>query len=336
MHQHSQVAIASPDLPMVPGLILRGFQGEGDYPHILAIIEGSKEDDDIERSDTLEEIANNYTHLVNCDPYQDMIFAEVHGEVVAYNRVFWELLDEGSYVYTLFGFMLPAWRRKGIGTAMLLRAEKRLRQIAASHPQDSPRFFQSWAFDTEKGTKALLESQGYQPVRYGFELLRDLSDPIPEAPMPVGLEVRPVAEEHYWLIFDAVDEAFRDHWGHRPSTKEEYESWMKDPLFRPEYWKVAWDGDQVAGTVLNFFNERENEEYGRKRGYTEVISVRRPWRRRGLARSLLVQSMQMFKEMGMTETSHGVDTQNLTGALSLYESVGYRPIKQSITYRKPF
>jgi ribosomal protein S18 acetylase RimI-like enzyme len=91
----------------------------------------------------------------------------------------------------------------------------------------------------------------------------------------------------------------------------------------------------VAGMVLNFIDESENAEYKRLRGYTEGICVRRPWRKKGLARALIVQSIQMFKDMGMTETALGVDSQNLSGALRLYQGVGYRQTKQFTIYRKP-
>jgi mycothiol synthase len=97
---------------------------------------------------------------------------------------------------------------------------------------------------------------------------------------------------------------------------------------------VAWDGDQIASVIHNFISEDENAEYQRKRGYTEGICTRRPWRKMGLARALLVQSMQMFKAMGMTETALGVDSQNISGAFRLYEGVGYRKVKQQIVYRK--
>jgi mycothiol synthase len=320
--------------PSIPDLTFRGFRGKEDYPHMLAVIEGSKDEDGVERSDTLEDVARAYDHLVNCDPYKDMLFAEVNGQVIAYNRVFWEHLDDGTRIYNLFGFLLPEWRRRGIGTAMLRHAERRLREIAQDHPQDGERFFQSWAADTERGAHALLESQGYQPVRYSFEMVRDLAEPFPAAQMPQGLEVRPVKTKHYRRILEAMNEAFRDHWSHREETWEEFEGWIKDPEFRPELWKVAWDGDQIAGMVLNFYSQKENEEYNRKRGYTEGISVRRPWRKRGLARALIVQSMKMFKAMGMTETALGVDTQNLSGALRLYKSVGYRAVKKHTIYRK--
>jgi hypothetical protein len=38
--------------------------------------------------------------------------------------------------------------------------------------------------------------------------------------------------------------------------------------------------------------------------------------------------------MGMTEAAHGVDTQNATGALQLYESLGYKATKTYTTFRK--
>ncbi len=321
--------------PALPGLTFRGFAGESDYPKMLAVIEGCKQADRVERTDSLEDIRRNYSHLTNCDPYTDMLFAEIDGQVIGYHRVFWQVLDDGARTYILFGFLLPAWRRKGIGAAMLQRAEARLRQIAATHSEPGERWFESFASDSETGTIALLESQGYQPVRYGISMTRDLDEPLPEAPMPAGLEVRPVTEAQYHPIQRALNEAFRDHWGHREEPFEEFMHWAEEPTFMPHLWKIAWADGEVAGTVLNFVNEAENAEYGRKRGYTEAISVRRPWRKLGLARALLVQSMKMFKEMGMTETALGVDAQNPNGALKLYQSVGYKEVKRHITFRKP-
>jgi mycothiol synthase len=322
--------------PQIPGLKFRGFRGDEDFPKMLTVIDGSKDADGIERSDTLEDITNNYKHLTDCDPFTDMLFAEVNGEVVAYNRAFWYQEENGPRIYTVFGFLLPEWRRKGIGTAMLTWGEARLREIAAQHPHTEERFFQSWVSESEKGTIALLENQGYRPVRYGFEMVRDLSEPFPEAPMPEGLEVRPVKPEHMRSIWNADVEAFRDHWGYSPPKEDDFQRWLKDPLLDPSLFKIAWDGDQVAGMVQNFVNHNENEEYERQRGYTEGICVRRPWRKRGLAKSLIVQSMQMFKEMGMTETALGVDAENTSGALNLYKSCGYKVVKQSTTYRKKF
>ncbi len=328
-------SIFIPNTPAIPGLTFRRLRGEADYPLMAALIAACKVADGVERSTNVDDIARTYRHLENCNPQTDMLFAEVDGQVISYGRLWWADQADGTYLYLPFGFLHPDWRGKGIGTAMWAAAESRLREIASSHPQEAPKFFQAEPFETEKMLIALLESRGYQPARYETHMVHDLSKPFPEAPMPSGLEVRPVNPEQYRHIFDASNEAFRDHWGARDESDEQYQAGLEDPNFRPELWKVAWAGDQMAGVVHNFVDEKENTEYQRKRGYTEGICVCRPWRKMGLARSLIVQSMKMFKEMGMTETALSVDSQNLSGAFRLYEWCGYRKVKQQIIYRKP-
>lgn len=98
---------------------------------------------------------------------------------------------------------------------------------------------------------------------------------------------------------------------------------------------VGWDGDQVAGSIVTTVPKQENEEHGRARVYVEAVSVRRQWRRRGLARALLARSLVAAREAGFTSASLGVDTENPTGALSLYESLGFAEERRGIAYRKP-
>ena len=320
--------------PSIPGLIFRTYRGDPDLPLMLEVIHGCKTEDGLERSDTLLDITNNYHHLERSDPPRDMVMAEVDGRLIAYTRVFWNLQEDGVYTYNTFGFLLPEWRRRGIGTAMLNWTENRLHQVAAENGHSGLRFFQSEIDRTQVSANALFVKAGYQPARYEFMMQRPITDPLPEAPMPPGLEVRPVREEHMHAIWAAMTEAFKDHWGSVPESEEKFLSWKEEATYQPHLWKVAWEGDQVAGMVLNFYNQAENEEYKRLRGYTEGISVRRPWRKKGLARSLIVQSIRMFKDMGMTETFLGVDSQNLSGALRLYQGVGYRQVRQLTIYRK--
>jgi GNAT superfamily N-acetyltransferase len=329
--------IRVPDAPAIPGLAFRRFRGESDYPAMIAVIEGSKDADQSERADTVEDVARNYQHLVNSDPYRDMIFAEMHGEVIGYGRVTWAELTDETRIYQHFTFLLPEWRGKGIRLAMLRHNERRLREIAAEHPAGAGRLFESWASDTENDWRTLLEREGYKPIRYGYSMVRpDLKD-IPDLPLPEGLEVRPVRPDDYWKVWRAAQEAFRDHWGYSEDdwADTNFEGWMKDPTFMPDLWQVAWDGDEVAGMILNFINHAENEEYSRKRGYTETICVRRPWRRLGLARALIARSFHVLEEQGMTEAALGVDAQNPNGARQLYESMGFRTVKEFMTYRRP-
>lgn len=328
--------IRVPEAPPIPGLSFRNFKGESDYPHMLALINAAKAADHDERSDTLEDMIRNYSHLTNCDPYRDMLFAEVDGQPVAYSRLTWWVEEaSGNTIYLSFGFVHPQWRRKGLGLAMLRHNQRRLREIAAGHPAEANKLFEAFATSFEKGNQALLEGDGYQPVRRFYSMTRpDLAD-IPNLPLPDGLEARPARPEHYRQIWNASQEAFRDHWGYAEPQEEDYQNWLESKEFQPNLWQVVWDGDQVAGMILNFINHEENEEYGRKRGYTEGIAVRRPWRRRGLARAMLARSLMMHRDLGMTEAALGVDTENLSGAHRLYESMGFRPFKIHSTYRKP-
>jgi ribosomal protein S18 acetylase RimI-like enzyme len=329
-----------PYAPGLPGLAFRGFQGESDYQNILDMINASKGPDQIDRTETLEDVARYYEHLNNCDPYQDMIFAEVDGRTIAYGRGGWVVDEEGHWLGFHIAFSHPNWRRQGIGSAMLCYLEDHLRSKSQNLmdegviTEDTQRYFETFASDTEVGKEALLKGAGYKPVRFGYSMVHPFSEPIAVSPMPEGLEIRTVQPDQFRLVWEADQEAFKDHWGYVEGTEVDYQRWLKDPLNDPDLWRVAWDGDQVAGMVLNFLNEKENEEYHRLRGWTENISVRKPWRRRGLARALLTRSLQMFKDMGMDHAALGVDTQNPNGALRLYESVGFIVEKRHTTYWK--
>jgi len=327
--------------PAIDGLVFRGFRGPEDYPAMVAVIEGSKEADQLETATTVEDIARDYNHLINSDPYQDMLFVEMRGEVIGYSRVYWWQLADGAYIYGHFANLLPTWRGQGIRHAMLHHNERRLREIATRHINSNgrghaERYFECWANKTETHWRALLTEAGYAPVRYGYLMVRPDLENIPDLPLPDGLEVRPVRPADYWTIWYAAKEAFRDHWGYNEDewADTNFENWQESHIFTPEIWQVAWDGDEVAGMVLNFIDEKENTAYNRKRGYTETICVRRPWRRKGLARALIARSLAIHKALGMTEASLGVDAQNPNGALHLYKSMGFSPVKEGATFRK--
>jgi len=321
--------------PEIPGLTMRGYSDPQEHARIAAVIQRCLDADGVDEVQTTDDIAHRFTHMQNFDPAQDVLLAEIRGELVGYVRMNWLRESNGDVIFRHHGCVLPEWRRKGIGSTLLRYAKDHLKSLATHTPKDSARFFEAYLADTESDKQALLKNAGYQPVRYFFEMVRPLAAAIPEIELPEGLHIRPVNPDEYRTVFDASDEAFQDHWGHVPATDSEYQWWIESPYFQPERWKVAWDNGQVAGMVLNYINEKENERFSRKRGHTEDISVRRPWRRRGLARSLLAHSLQMLKDEGMNEATLGVDTDNPSGALGLYEDLGFQNIKLWLAYRKP-
>jgi GNAT superfamily N-acetyltransferase len=327
-----------PDAPDVPGLVFRRFHGESDYPGLATAGTAGREADGSEWVVSVEDVAREFAHLVNSDPSRDMIIAEMDSEIAGFTRGEWWREDSGLYLYWFALHTAPLHRGQGIRRAMLHWIEARLREVAADHPADAPKQFTTHVAEKAQSLLALLESEGYRPVRFFNKMVRSLDEALPDFPMPAGLEMRPVLPEHYRLIWEADNEAFRDHWGHGPAQESYYQEWLEDPvIFRPELWQIAWDVErnEIAGQVRTFINEPANEARDRRRGYTEFISVRRPYRKRGLARALIAESLRVLKAQGMTESALTVDSESLTGATRLYETCGFRAVSWTAAYRKP-
>lgn len=333
-------SITIEDAPAIPGLSFRYFAGESDYPGLVEVLNESKQADGFEEVDTAERMQERYSKAKNFDIASDLIIAEVDDNPIAYSRVvWWEELD-GTRVYASRHFFLPEWRGKGLEATMLDWSEARLRTIADSHPADAPKLLDTGTLDVPatQYLMQIIEQHGYEPIRYSYDMVRPDLDNLPDVPLAEGIEVRLVDKddrEQMHTIWAAEVEAFRDHWGEGTTDESDFDRWGIDGNFQPELWQVAWDGDEVVGMVRNFIDEPLNERLGKKRGYTENISVRRSWRRRGVARALIARSFKMLRDMGMTEAALGVDAANPNGARQLYESMGFQTVRQYISFRKP-
>jgi mycothiol synthase len=328
-------AIHLAEAPSVSGLRFRRFQDDADYAAIAALITACNVADGIDYVPTADTLRAEYEPRTDIDPRRDFVLAEVDGRLVGYGEANRQVRD-GLAVYWTFGVVLPEFRRRGVGRAILHANEARGRGIAAGHDDAGGRAFGSWVNEREGGAVELLESEGYAPVRFGFTMVRPTLDDLPDAAVPDGLELRPVEPAHHRAIFEADNEAFRDHWGHREATDDDFASTFESPDIDTTLWRVAWEGDEVAGSVTTWVWKAENETLGVQRGWLEHISVRRPWRKRGLASALIVSALAGLRDAGMTEAMLGVDADNLTGALRLYEKLGFRVKDRSTNYRKAF
>ena len=328
--------IALPAAPPIPGLRFRTYRGEDDLPAMLRVYTAVHEQDGLEEVTTLDQLKLNYATLVNCDPARDVLLAEAHGEVVAYARVFWNELVEGGRSYENFGFVHPEWRRRGIGGAMHRHNEARLREIAAEHPGVEPMLFGSEGVDTDAGNAALLLGDGYVAARFFYDMVAPSLESVVAPPMPEGIELRAATRDQYRAIWEASAEAFRDHWGEQEWVEEDWARFEANPDYADSsLWRVGWAGEEVAGVIITTPQAEENERYDRRRVYVDMVSVRRPWRRRGLARALLASSLVGARDAGFTSATLGVDSDSPTGATALYESLGFTPHKTFTAYRKP-
>lgn len=269
------------------------------------------------------------------DASRDTFLVEVQGTLVATADAEWVDTNDGSREFRMGGMVDPVWRRRGIGTWLQHVLEEHVAELAERYPTDKPTFLGTWATETEKERIALVARFGFEPARFFFDMARPSLEDIEEPVLPEGLELRSVSAEQMKQLWDADVEAFRDHWGGFDGSDERFEQWKKDPKFDPSLFVVAWAGDEIAGGVVNHISEAENAAFKRKRGWLQSVFVRRPWRRRGLGQAVVLRSLQVFRDRGMTSAGLGVDADNPTGALGLYERTGFEVEMRSTAYRKP-
>ena len=332
---HAGAAVEVLNAPAIPGLRFRRLTGSSDYAAIARLRAACELEDGGDELVTEADIANLLENPIETDPYRDLILGEVGQAMAALHWSSLRIVD-GVCVSNLRGYVHPAWRRRGIGAALLAHGESHAHTVASASVAGTPGVWQTMANSLEPGAHALYRRSGYSAFRYAFTMVRDLAEPVPAMELPSGLEVRPARPEHFRAIWEAEREAFQDHWGYVPWPEENYQRFLGFPHYDPALWRVAWDGEQVAGMVLSYVNAEENAAFGRSRGYTEDIAVRLPWRCKGVASALLADSLRALQALGLQEAALGVDAENSNRALSLYENLGFRTIVEWTFYRRPW
>ena len=331
------VPVQVQDAPPIEGLTFCRLRGKPDFKDLAEVIQKSRDADRYEEVATAKDVSEDFSHLQNCDPFADMLHVRIGDTLVGFCRCEWHSRPEGVRTYEHSAHLVPEWRLKGLRKVMLRENERRLREIASAHPSNYRRFIETRANSAKNPWKSLLEAEGYRPFRHNIQMVRPLVEQIPVMPTPDGLVVRPFQEEQLLSIWKAGEEAFREE----PNYTEEM--WNEESLmsftrwraFAPEIWQVAWDGDEVAGAVINMIDHEENRKYGRNWGYALSIFVRKPYRNRGLAGALLARSLAVLKEQGVDVATLVVDSENPSGALRLYERMGFSEFDHYVRYRKP-
>ena len=286
---------------------------------------------------TPEEVTIEWRRTPGFEPSRDALVLEDGAGMAAHVNVDAQVRS-GKVVHWIEGWVRPDRRRQGIGRALLSWAERHSAELLerGDSPEPAlPHVLGFGALDTIPAAMAFAASTDYEPIRYGFQMRRPLSGPVPSFELPPGIELRPVREEDHRKIWDADVEAFLDHFEPRERDESDFEATFAFPGLDTSIWRVAWDGDEVVGSVQNAIFPSENERTGVRLGWLEHVSVRRPWRGRGIAKALIVSSLHVHRERGMEFAALGVDGENPTGALELYEGLGFQPHQRWVSHRKP-
>ena len=322
--------------PPIEGLTLRGYR-RGDEAALAELINRVMTHDGVPWRTDAAEMGSWFSRANDkFDPDRDVFLAEVDGSLIAAADSEWVDTTDGLREFRVGANVDPAWRRRGIGTWLQQHLEAHVGGLWQRYRSDERQpMIGSWAMDSEKDKIALLERFGFSQVRWFFDMLRPSLDEIEAPVLPDGLEFRPLAQDQLKQFWNADIEAFEDHWGGFDGSDENYERWLEDPKFDRSLIVVAWDGDEIAGGVDNHINEIENRAFNRQRGWLRSVFVRRQWRRRGLGRAVVLRSLQLLRDRGMTSAGLGVDADNPNGAMGLYTGTGFEVEHRSAAYRKP-
>ena len=324
-------AAAAPD-----NVSIRRWQSQADYDAMVAVFRAARAVDGTDWDTTPASLAVDIAGL-GSRPEDCVLIAAAGGQVIGWVRALdYGLSSDAGRLLVHTGHVDPAWRRKGIGGALIIGAQAELLRILSAKPSPvgTANGFETFVHAANTSTIALLEPDGYRPRQFMIEMVRSLED-ISAVELPAGLTSRPVIEADRRSVMLALDSAMKDHPGWPAWTEEQLLGMSNHPnRGQLDVWQVAWDGERVVGGVLGFVDDNENAAMGRNRGYTEGIFTIREYRGRGVASALISRNLALLKARGLTEAALSVDTENPSGALGLYARHGFREAGRMIFLRK--
>jgi mycothiol synthase len=229
----------------------------------------------------------------------------------------------------------PAFRGQGLGSALMDWAEERGRVALERAPAGTRIVLEASANSADQPSIDLLTDRSYRAVHRRLSMVRALDSELLAPIWPDGIALRTLQRGEELALYRAKNEAFRDHWGHVEAPEQEgFTTWKRrrfeDSGFDPSLWFLAWDGDLIAGFSLCQLQTSEDPAMG----WVGSLGVRRPWRRRGLAKALLHHSFSELRRRGQARLGLDVDASSLTGATRLYEGAGMRTFRQTIFFER--
>ena len=314
-------------------LSVRPYAGEDDLPAITELLN---------HCDAVDRLDDNYAiddlRLEFADPRLDTardlcLWEDTDGALLAFGQV-WMNSSDDEIEGGLYWRVAPSARGSGIEDEIMAWVSER---VLGQAQADSKKARLTCGTRTEYAYgHTLPQRAGMAIVRHYFQMRRPLDQPIEPVVLPAGFTLRHVASEADvvgWV--DAFNQSFIDHYNFHPVTLEAHHHWMQHPSYRPEHDLIAVAED---GTIAAFdfcqIDAAENERNSRNDGWIGILGTRRGYRRLGLGRAMLLAGLHHLKAAGVENARLNVDAENPSGALRLYESVGFSVLHSWQSYEK--
>ncbi len=334
MPQNPGMVPPLPDDPVLPGATWRPLAAD-DAARLEALVEAARSADGGEEVRTRDDLLRELTDPRAPAATNTLALALPDGTLAG-----WAIVHErfhGRLARRVFldGCTGARVRGRGIGTRLLRWAIARGEEALAAQPANLPRHVEAFRDVTASSAVNLHVAHGFTTVRHYMDMRRDLAVELPGEPGVDGVRIVRYDAAFAEAARRAHNEAFTDHWDTEPVRPEDWErDFVGDPRFRADLSFIALAGDAVAGYSLNYCSEADWAASDVRDAWIGQLGVLRAWRGRGIATALLVRSMARFRDAEMDAASLGVDAQNPTGAVALYERVGFTVNRRFVRLRR--
>ena len=310
-------------LPQHPAVTEWRTAGPGDVDAVHAVLRDAGRVDHPTYVSPREDVVTVFG-LSYVDLASDILLGfTADGEPIATVTVFLHPARDEKAKVNLAGAVRPAWRRKGIGTEVMRWGYERGLQKLASVDAAIPGEITLYTAEHVPDAGTLAERLGLRTVRWFTTMQRDLTEPLPPVELPEGVEAIDYRPELSEAVRVARNDAFRDHWGSLASTRESWSTFVDGPFLRPELSSLAMVDGAVVALCMASVNEEDFVPHGASHAYIDLVGVVRDHRRRGLAPAVIARTMAAARGAGLEQAVLDVDTASITGALGLYERLGF-------------
>lgn len=316
-------------------LTVRAYAGDTDLAPVCELLNLCDAVDQLDDNYSLEELRREFNEPT-CDQERDLrLWEDGDGRLLAFGQT-WKPQPgrEDTHVEGyLYVRVHPDARAPELEDEIYAWGAERLREVGRE--RNLPARLGSGTMEHDSYGRAMFERWGLAATRRFYRMERPLDTPIAEPRFPEGFTLRHarVEDDEGWV--EMFNQSFIDHWNHHPKTIEEFRHRTGEPPYDPSRNLIAVAPDGTfAAFCLCWVDPDANIRNRLDEGKIWLLGTRRGFRKIGLGRAMLLAGLHRLKADGMAVARLGVDAENPTGALRLYESAGFRVVYERVFYRR--